>query len=388
MNPLQRKVVERAHYLADRNDGAVYRTIHGGIDGERSEVRMNPKGRKLSNKQLIDEYEKIRARVAESEFALPVEDYMGKVQDISRAKDAIKKSKYKELLKGLSQPYEEDQVSMEQQEVIPGDHEPILPHIRQKPRHKISQQQEQLEKFKGRQNLTRREVLNYIHKNIKKREVADYLHKKRVAIVVDGEKYVPSLHELESLRKEDIFHILNSEKPDGDRLLKKKDLLKLAKLTDVGERIIGSGSPHVIELLKKIRKNYEPSPHGRSPMLAEQAKVAAKAGFPGNYYDGSEEGGKHDMTKSDIKHMQEGLKVYHRFVKHYKDFPDYGEIIDKKKAVKHAYKVYKKLLDKGHSHEEAIEKMHHHHKSIMESEGGRDVYDKKMAKLARKGVDV
>lgn len=380
MNPLQKKVVERAKYLADKNEGAVYRVIHGG--------------EKRSHKELIDDYEMARARIAESEFALPVEEYMEKVHNISRAKDAIKEAKRQELIEGLSGPYR-DEVDVLESKVTEPDGEVKFKGIKQKKRSGPKQEQpselQQVEKFRGREKLTRKEVKNYISKNIKKTEIVDFIARKGFKIKDSDDKFHqvdPDV--LKSMSKEQLVNeILNSYGPDKRRNFKKYELLKLAKLTKKGERLVGAGHSQVVDdLLCKLKAHYRPAPSSPDPLLAKQAKKAKDAGFPGNYYMDEPRAGK-KLTSDDISNMQKGLKMYHKFMREYKEFPDFGEVMDKKKAIKHAYKVYKKLLEKHDGdHSKTISEMQSYHDKIKVKHGGGEAYNKMMGRLARKDVEL
>jgi hypothetical protein len=303
------------------------------------------------------------------------------------------KNLYK-LIEGLSGPFREEVDVLESKEEYPEDVK--FKGIKQKPRSKPKRElePEQIKKFEGRQKLTRREVVNYISKNIKKNELIDFIAKKGLYVRAEegehiGEMIKADKDSLADMSKEELIKIINSKSFDNKkRNFKKYELLQLAKLSEKGQRLIGAGHSDVIDrLLAKMKANYRPAPKEPSPMLSEQVKTAEKAGFPGNHYDESKGGKK--ITQGDIDRMQKGLKLYHKFARDYKELPDYGEVMDKKKALKHAYKVYKKLLEKSDGdHEVAMKDIKSFHKKILNKHGAGEMYSKTLAKLARKDVDL
>lgn len=393
MNDLQRKVCERARYLASKNEGAVNRVIHGG---------------KVGYKEMIDEYERARANIAKSEFALPVEEYMSKVQDISRAKDAAKEAKRQRLLEALSQPVEEKEDLVEDFTL----QKPIMSQIKQKPRSaKEPKLEKALKKFEGRDNISRDEVLNYIKKNTPKLAIVDFLKKHEVEFDIDtGEVEMDEDDEPVRDKKGKKVHIYRSIVIDDklgkdltkDQLMdaleapqekiideygvreknmfSKAELLKLAGINKRGEKIAGGRKVIRVKsiskgLVENMKRNYA-LPDKPDPLLAEQAK-AGKDEMPVD---------KSNRTEA----AQKALKHYHKYRKAYSSFPQYGDIMDRKKTMSDAFKIYKKLMEKHEGdHDKAMKKLL---KIItckgQECGGYGDVYAKKMAKLARKGVSV
>lgn len=405
MNDLQRKVCERARYLASKNEGAVNRVIHGG---------------KTSYKDMIDEYERARVNIAKSEFALPVEEYMGKVQEISMAKDAAKEAKRQRLLKALSQPVGEVKDVVEDSSL----QEPLMSQIKQKPRSaKEPKLEKALKKFEGRDNISREEVFNYIRKNVPKRRIIDLLKEHNIEFEIETGEYEVELDEDgepildedgeeiyildkkgkkipiyksfvindelgKDLTKDQLMEALNDSQDDvtdkygvlSKNEFSKAELLKLAGLNKKGEKVAGGRKVVRIKginegLVKNMKRNYA-LPDKPDPLLAEQAK-AGKDEMPVD---------KSNRTEA----AQKALKHYHKYRKAYSSFPQYGDITDRKKTMSDAFKIYKKLMEKHEGdHDKAMKKLFKIIVAKREECGGYgDVYAKKMAKLARKGVAV
>lgn len=372
MNDLQRKVLLRTKYLVDKNEGAVNRVIHGGKYAEE-----------------IDAYERARAKIAKSEFALPVEEYMGKVQDISRAKDAIKESKRQKLLKALSQPVE---VVEDIAENVVIEQPDILSQIKQKPRSakaKAPPDSSQLEQFKERANLRKYDVLEYIKKNVPKKDIIKAIEDKGITVGTkgkvdeDGISIKPSKIDLSRIPKDRLFSMFFVDNALPGKPIKtyftKQELLNLAKISKKGERIGGSimlDRGDYEYLLRKMKPEYDPAPSCPDPLLAEQA-AAAKGKMP--------------VDKSNsMDSAKKGLEAYHRFRKSYSAFPQYGEIMDRKKTMSDAFKIYKKLMAKHEDdHEKAMKKLLAHVVDVSQKSGGYGVpYAKRMASLARKDTYV
>lgn len=374
MNELQQKVCLRARYLVDKNEGAVNRMIHGG------------ESKYVSNKKLIDEFEKSRAKIAESEFALPVEEYMGKVHDISLAKDAAREAKRQKLLSYMGKPskFVEAETVVVEESTFPG--------VEQKERSKAVEKKVFTdEKFKGRERISRDELIKYILKNAGKKKIGEAIAAKKVTIsrrVPDEEieKLIdrgvdPSEHgyfeddegyrigltvdrsNVGDFTKKEMGKILEDHYASGERVFSKAELYELAGLHRGGVDYKG--------ILSKKARDYSIRDKP-DPLLAEQA-AAAKDNMPV------------DKSASMSKAV-EGLKNYHRFRREYIQFPQYQDVMDRKKTMADAFKIYKKLAA-NYDHIKSMKKLHQLMMDVSEKHGGYgQLYSKKMASLARKGV--
>lgn len=346
MNQLQKKVVERAHYLADRNEGAVFRTIHGG---------------KPSPKELIDEYEALRARIAESEFALPVEDYMRKVQLESLAKDKIKDEKRMEVVESLGLIPEKER-SMKKEK-------PLSERLREVSKSVDGESSSRI--------VTKDKLIRSIGKRVDKIDIATFMANRGWGGLFgkEGEEEwifpdVPWI--MAHITRKGLLQDLRSDWTDKDGVVRKFSKAELKTLLDTHGGSVGKKAIMEGIIKKKNDGAHHSVPDKPSPILAEQAERAADAGFPGNHYDGDR-----------LKKMQDGLKVYRVFARDFKDLKGVDSLADKKKALKQAYTLYKKIKEEGGTHDDVMDKVEAIHKKLLDKFGGGGEYCKNLQRHLR-----